>query len=345
MTPEQPNSLAPRSVPTLTDDQAAAVRALAAAAPGAADSPPLSDQTLLNLQSPAPVRHLLIGGLPGEDGAVRGYAQLRPESDGVTTEIVAAPDQASSLVPALLAAVKDLAGEAGEAGGPDGPDGADVPIELWAHGQASPLHAAAQAAGWESVRTLYQLRRGLDDLRLDAVPSPDVPLDGVSPGEPANTPAHDAVVIRPFRRGTDDEPWLAVNSRAFADFPDQGSWTATDLNSRLDADWFEPAGFLVAERDGALLGYHWTKVHTDALDGTGTPLGEVYVLGVDPGAQGLKLGRRLLTAGLAHLKGRGLRTVLLYVDSGNPKGLSLYRSDGFDTFAVDTLYRSGSRSS
>ena len=41
---------------------------------------------------------------------------------------------------------------------------------------------------------------------------------------------------------------------------------------------------------GRLLGSHWTKVHP-AGDAGAEPVGEVYVLGVDPDAQGLRLGR------------------------------------------------------
>ena len=67
-------------------------------------------------------------------------------------------------------------------------------------------------------------------------------------------------------------------------------------------------------------------------------LGEVYVLGVDPSARGLRLGRTLTLAGLRHLHDRGLRTVLLYVEADNAAAVRLYESLGFTRWHTDVVY-------
>ncbi len=187
-------------------------------------------------------------------------------------------------------------------------------LRLWAHGAAAVAGPTALAAGLEPVRTLLQLRAplaGLDVLN---------PTGGIS--------------IRPFRRGTDDAAWLEVNHRAFEHHPEQGGWTQADLAERLAAEWFDPAGFFLAWQGETLLGYHWTKVHSEFSPA----LGEVYVLGIAPAAQGLRLGSVLLNIGLRHLFDLGLRTALLYVEADNPAAVHIYTKAGFTEFSRDVQY-------
>jgi mycothiol synthase len=186
----------------------------------------------------------------------------------------------------------------------------------WAHGRRPAALAFAAARGWTAVRTLWQLRRSLAD------EIPDAPLP-------------DGITLRPFVPGQDEDAWVAVNARAFAHHPEQGGWTAREVRLREAEPWFDPAGFLLAVRaDGSLAGFHWTKVHPGP-----PPIGEVYVLGVDPSAQGLRLGPALTVAGLRHLRDRGLADVLLYVDDDNPAAVRLYQRLGFTEWDADVQFR------
>jgi mycothiol synthase len=202
----------------------------------------------------------------------------------------------------------------------------DRPVSVWAHGDLPGSAELLHRHGFARVRVLLQMRRDLAD---------------VDPGARVALP--EGVDVRPFRSGRDEQAWLRVNARAFATHPEQGSWTEQDLALRQQEPWFDAQGFLLAWRGdpddgGTLLGSHWTKVHPPG-DAADEAVGEVYVLGVDPDAQGLRLGRALTDLGLAHLRGRGLGQVLLYVDEDNEAAVRLYGSRGFRRHSVDVSWR------
>ncbi|MBA2807255.1 mycothiol synthase [Streptomyces sp. KM273126] len=188
-------------------------------------------------------------------------------------------------------------------------------LRVWAHGGHSAARHLSQVLGLTLFRELRQMRRPLTDFNP---PEPVLP-EGVS--------------VRTFVPGKDDAAWLAVNAQAFAHHPEQGSLTQRDLDDRKAEPWFDPSGFFLAERGGELIGFHWTKVHEAER------LGEVYVLGVRPGAQGGGLGKALTTIGLRHLADRGLPTAMLYVDADNKAAVTVYERLGFTTHEVDLMYR------
>jgi mycothiol synthase len=151
------------------------------------------------------------------------------------------------------------------------------------------------------------------------------------------------VLIRTYEGTADDAELLRVNNAAFDYHPEQGGWTEAELAERRAEPWFDPAGLFLAfgapgsDDAGRLLGFHWTKVH---LDRPG--LGEVYVVGVDPSAQGRGLGQVLTAVGirwLAHrLADADEPAVLLYVESDNVAAVRTYERLGFSTYSVDTAY-------
>lgn len=187
---------------------------------------------------------------------------------------------------------------------------------FWAHGSLPGSAELAAGLGLVITRELLLMGRALSELPERAMP--------------------DGVTLRGFEIGRDEDAWLTLNASAFAEHPEQGSWTAEDLALRVAEPWFDPADLLLAERDGAVVASHWTKLVDGALGGDEP--GEVYVVAVDPAAQGGGLGSAILLAGLAHLRQRGARRVVLYVDADNAAAVHVYRRWGFATVSTDTAW-------
>lgn len=280
---------------------AAQVRTLAKAATARDGVEPLGEQTLLDLDAPQSW-HLL-----ATDGPVVGYAQLGPGHGGQRpAELVVAPDaRGAGLGTRLLAELVAAAGSA---------------LRVWAHGTLPAASRLARRAGLVPVRELWRMARDLTDQPTPA-PLPDLTL-------------------RAFRPGADEAGWLALNAAAFADHPEQGRLGLDDLLAREAEPWFEPADLLLAERDGVLVGFAWTKV-TAAPEPATPPDGELYVLAVAPAAQGSGLGRALTATALAHLAARGVVRALLYTDADNSRAVRAYRAAGFAVDRTDTQYAPG----
>lgn len=145
----------------------------------------------------------------------------------------------------------------------------------------------------------------------------------------------EGVAVRGYRP-EDAEELVRVNAAAFASHPEQGAMDEANLAERMAEPWFDPAGLLVAMDGEQLLGFHWTKRHSPEL-------GEVYVVGIDPAAQGRGLGKALTLAGLHHLVDGGAREILLYVESDNAPAVAVYSGLGFEHASADThvMYRWG----
>ena len=197
-------------------------------------------------------------------------------------------------------------------------------MTAWSHGNHPAAARIARARGLERVRDLWVMRRPMTG--PDAAPLPSLP----------SPPLGHGIALRTWESGRDGEAdaLLRVNAAAFAHHPEQGGMDTAELAQRMDEAWFDPEGLLlgVDEASGELLGFHWTKQHS-------ADRGEVYVVGIDPAAQGRGLGKALTLAGLAHLAARGVREVLLYVESDNAPAVAVYSGLGFTHAAADTHVR------
>ncbi|MFI1718513.1 mycothiol synthase [Streptomyces litmocidini] len=288
----------------LTPEQVQDVLELLAAADQADGMHAVSEQGRLYLRNGRRegVRHFLLTVGP----RLYGYAQLE-ETDPIeapAAELVVHPShRGRGHGRALGTALLNASGKR---------------LRVWAHGGKSAARHLAQVLGLTLFRELRQLRRPLTPLDI---PEPVLP---------------EGVTVRTFVPGQDDAAWLAVNAAAFAHHPEQGSLTQRDLDDRMAEPWFDPKGFFLAEKDGRLIGFHWTKTHAEEQ------LGEVYVVGILPDAQGGGLGKALTAIGLRHLAAQGLPTAMLYVDADNKAAVRVYEGIGFTTHEVDLMYRTES---
>lgn len=275
---------------------------------------PLSEHVMLHLRygGDEQARNFLL--LIGDE--VAGYAHLDATDavQGASAELAVGPKHRGlgfgrRLVEALIAETSDR-----------------TRLRLWAHGTGSGAADLARAMGFERERVLWQMRRSL----FAPVPEPKWP---------------DNVTVRTFVVGEDEQAWLEVNNRAFANHPDQGGWTLDDVRMREREPWFDASGFFLAEHDGKLVGFHWTKVHgaqatahDHSHEHAHEPIGEVYVVGVDPSMQGAGLGPALTLRGLQHLRARGLSQCMLYVDESNTNAIRTYERLGFAKWDVDVCF-------
>lgn len=286
---------------------------------GAADGvAPVSEQAVLSVQRAGPgksdggqedsphssARHLTVE----RDGELVAYANLVPahgDHPAMAEAVVDPRARGRGIGAALVAAAL-------EAGGPG--------ARIWAHGNLAPARAVAGRLGLSVARELWQMRLSA------TVELPELVVP-------------EGIVVRTYGGPADDAEILRVNNAAFDWHPEQGGWTAADIAVRRESPWFDPEGLFVAadpDDPGRILGFHWTKVHP--ADDTSEAVGEVYVVAIDPAAQGRGLGRLLTLAGLRHLRGRGPGTVILYTEADNTAAVHTYTRLGFETAHIDAAY-------
>lgn len=290
----------------LPEHSVAQVRALLQRAAELDGVAPVSEQAELSLAA--------TGGRHGShlvalrDGMVVGYATVAGShgEHPATAEVVVDPPWRNHGIGG------DLVAAALAHGGPA--------TRIWARDSA-PAQALARRLRLQVVRALWQMRRQAS--------TPPLPL--------LQVPAE--LVVRGYAGPADDAELLRVNNAAFDWHPEQGGWTTAEIAARRGAPWFDAAGLFLASAADAphhLLGFHWTKVHPS--NDTEPAVGEVYIVAVDPAAQGRGVGRLLTLAGLHYLQDRGVGEFMLYTEADNVAAIHTYTRLGFWTSRVNTAY-------
>ncbi|MCQ9164562.1 MULTISPECIES: mycothiol synthase [unclassified Arthrobacter] len=281
-------------------------------------NPPFSEQTLVELKARQAGPHSVLVLLtyapeensPTEGEDLAGVAVVVLDGGEGVLEIAVHPNYRNEGVGSMLldklVEVRGLQG-----------------IRAWSHGDHEAAADLAASYGYRAIRELWRMRL------VRRAPEPAA--------EPHRPQLPDGVTLRTFVPHQDEAAWLSANAAAFAHHPEQGALTLEDLQARMAEPWFDPAGFFLAvDGSGAILGFHWTKVHPGRAGQS--PMGEVYVVGVTPAAQGMGLGRVLTSQGIDYLQAQGLRAIMLYVDADNEAAVALYRKLGFTKWDSDVMY-------
>lgn len=295
----------------LSKSQQESVLALIKAAHDFDGTPPIAEHVLLHLRHGGDKSdsHIVFEG----DNQVIAYAHLD------TTDLVAGPSVEAVVHPhhrgkglgSLI--LKEAIKVCGDK------------TRIWSHGDLPAAKAIAESLKLERLWSNLLMSKSLGDIQ----------------------PVKSKYPIRTFIPDIDNQAFLSLNNKVFANYPDQGGWSEDDLKVRLNESWFDEKGFFVAEEKGELIGFCWTKIHgahTHSHNGEDDDhghdaLGEIYVLAVNPDYKGQGMGRDLTITGLNYLKYQGLNNVMLYVGVENKPAFNLYKSLGFNEFGSDVMYR------
>ena len=172
------------------------------------------------------------------------------------------------------------------------------PASVWSHRHS--LDAALERAGFAIARELAHFV-----VRLP-MPQPDGGLE-----------------VRSFETRDVDQV-LTVNREAFTGHREASTLEEAGLRRLLGQEGLGAEGFLIAEEDGGIIGFCWTRVHRNGD-------GEIYRIAVAPVEQGRGLGRSLVLAGFNYLANRSDTTRgTLWTDVGDRRAVSLYEGLGME---------------
>ena len=231
--------------------------------------------------------------------------------------------------------------------------------DVWAHGNLPAARGFAAAADMHATRELLVMAVEGTELQKSADAAEQRAGDGIFLNYTESVEKWGAEHV--------DAEWLRVNNDAFDWHPEQGGWDSVRLDRAREVSWYDPADVILlwasavsgeiadagnvetadagnvettdagnVETTDAprLMGFHWTKWHTEE-----TPaFGEVYVVGLASDYRGGGRGGPLISAGLRRLVEKGARRVILYVEGDNEAAVKAYEKLGFSTVEEHVVY-------
>lgn len=182
--------------------------------------------------------------------------------------------------------------------------------------------------GFRPVRRFLEL--SLDIADVDGVVDKSFPSQaGVTADLPTSGCRH-------LQDGEEDK-LTKLQNRVFA-----GTWgynpnTVEEITFRTHLSTFSPDDILLSYDEDKAIGYCWTEMSCEG----GVPSerkGRILMLGVDPDHRGKGVGKKLILAGLARLKGKNLKIAQVTVDGENKVACALYQSLGFEVQTTTFWY-------
>ncbi|HEX7352977.1 mycothiol synthase [Brachybacterium sp.] len=287
----------------LSPQQRTAIRELLATVTEHDGVSPLDEAAVLALDGDS-AQHLLLEDPPG---TLRGYASIL--TDGTVQGMVHPAHRRRGHGTALL---QEALAQRPEAG-------------VWAHGGLEGSLTFLSGAGLSESRRLLSLHRVL-------APAQQLPA------APAST--LEGLRLDTFDPARDADRWVMVNAAAFADHPEQGALTRSDLEQRIAQPWFDAEDMLVALQGEELVGFVWVKREHP---GDTAHDAEIYVVATDPSVQGHRVAGLLMATTLAQLRDAGVPGVELYVEADNTPALRLYENWGFSVAGRDVQMHAAGR--
>ena len=138
-------------------------------------------------------------------------------------------------------------------------------------------------------------------------------------------------IFRRLRPG-EEADLTDIQNRSFADTWGFNPNTPAEITYRVNSSSCTHENIIMVYLEDRPVAYCWTRFQNAGDPVNGKKKAEIHMLGVDPDFRKQSLGSKVLAAGLAYLKNKGVGMVELMADGEMPAALALYDSAGFERY-------------